>query len=501
MTVDRGGIVLQTRRLEKKYGDNYALEPLDVSIKAGSIHGFLGKNGAGKSTLVGMIAGSVRPTAGTILHEGVDITDTSYKERKDLGIHLLGQHAELVGQLSVGENLLMSDLSPRRGRLISWARVRSQAQEILDRYRLPFDVSAPASELSIHDQRRLGLARTLRERGSLAMLDEPTASLSRKERTELFDWIRDLNQEGQTFVFISHYNSEIQEICDECTVFRDGRLVAEGINPRIISSAQISELVTGASVHEFHRVVVEGTEDHVSLRDFTAPGIGPVDLDIKRGQIVGFVGLPGSGAKELARAVGGLNPGHSGQLLLGGRKVDLRDVQAAHKAGVAYLTDDRIHEGLVSQFSIQESLHLGNWPTSNGLTDNGAMKKYYNAINQRLHIRSRDQLQPVGELSGGNQQKVLLGAMLAFDPQVIILDEPTVGVDVGTKEEIHRLMDELTRQGISIILLTYDADEMCRVADKVFAFQDQHLAGVLTGANINPGAIIDNLSETAGVSA
>jgi len=493
--------VLQTRRLEKKYGDNYALEPVDVSIKAGSIHGFLGKNGAGKSTLVGMIAGSVRPTAGTIVNEGVDITDTSYTERKNLGIHLLGQHAELVGQLSVAENLLMSDLPSGRGRLISWSRVRGQAQEILDRYRLPFNVSALASELSIHDQRRLSLARTLREGGSLAMLDEPTASLSRNERTELFDWIRELNQEGQTFVFISHYNSEIQEICDDCTVFRDGRLVAEGINPRAMSSAQISELVTGASVHEFHRVVVEGTEDHVSLRSFTAPGVGPVDLDIRRGQIVGFIGLPGSGAKELARAIGGLNPGHSGQLLLSGKGVRARSVQEAHKAGIAYLTDDRIHEGLVSQFSIQESLHLGNWPVSKGLTDNGAMRSYYNAINHRLQIRSRDQLQPVGELSGGNQQKVLLGALLARTPQVIILDEPTVGVDVGTKSEIHVLMDELTRQGISIILLTYDADEMCRVADKVFAFQDQQLARVLTGADINPDSIIDSLAETAGASA
>lgn len=494
-------MVLETEGLEKKYGDNYALEPLDVRIKAGTIHGFMGKNGAGKSTLVGMIAGSVRPTAGTIRHEGVDITDTSYTERRSLGIHLLGQHAELVGQLSVAENLLMPDLSPRRGRLISWSRVRDQAQEILDRYRLPFDVSAPASKLSIHDQRRLSLARTLREGGTLAMLDEPTASLSRRERSELFDWIRELNEDGQTFVFISHYISEIQEICEECTVFRDGRLVARGVDPRAMSSAEISELVTGASVQEFHRTVSDGTEDHVSLRQFTAPGVGPVDLDIRRGQIVGFVGLPGSGAKELARALGGLNPGHSGKLLLNGKEIRPRDVQAAHGAGVAYLTDDRTHEGLVPQFSILESLHLGNWPTSNGLTDTGAMKKHYDVINERLRIRSRNYLQPVGELSGGNQQKVLLGALLAFVPQVIILDEPTVGVDVGTKAEIHRLMDELTQNGITIILLTYDADEMCRIADKVFAFQDRQLARVLTGIEINPDTIIDSLAETAGVSA
>lgn len=501
MTVERGAVMLETQRIEKKYGDNHALEPLDIHIKAGSIHGFLGKNGAGKSTLVGMIAGVVRPTDGKILYEGVDITHTSYRERRALGIHLLEQHTEVVGQLSVAENLLMPGLSPKRGRLINWSRVRGEAQQVLDRYRLPFDVSAAASELSIHDQRRLCIARTLREGGGLAMLDEPTASLTRKEREELFVWIRELNREGQTFVFISHYNSEIQEICDECTVFRDGRLVAEGVNPRAISSAEISELVTGRSVHEFHRVVVEGTEDHVSIRNFTAPGVGPIDLDIKRGQIVGFAGLPGSGAKELARAIGGLNPGHSGELMVGGKQIDPRDVRAAHKAGVAYLTDDRIHEGLVSEFSIVESLHLGNWPTSRGLIDNTAMKHHFTRINGRLQIRSRDQLQPVGELSGGNQQKVLLGAMLAFDPQVIILDEPTVGVDVGTKEEIHGLMDELTRQGISIILLSYDADEMCRVVDKVFAFQDQHLVRVLAGVGVNPDAIIDSLAETTGASA
>ncbi|MBM9478195.1 sugar ABC transporter ATP-binding protein [Nakamurella flavida] len=499
--MERGEVVLETRGLEKKYGENYALEPLDLTIAAGSIHGFLGKNGAGKSTLVGMIAGSVRPTAGEILHEGTDITSTGYTERRAMGIHLLGQHAELVGALSVAENLMMPNLPRGAGGLVKWSKVRSEAREVLERYRLPFHVSTPAAELSLHDQRRLAIARTLREGGSLAMLDEPTAALSRSERRELFDWIRELNAEGQTFVFISHYNSEIQEICDECTVFRDGRLVASGVNPRSISSAEISELVTGTAVQEFHRVPVPEAQAHLELRDFRAPGVGPIDLEIGRGQIIGFVGLPSSGAKELARAIGGLNPGHTGEIVLDGKAVATADVPAAHAAGIAYLTDDRIHEGLVKEISIMESLHLGNWPTSRGLVDFPAMKRYYTSINQRLHIRSSGQQQPVGELSGGNQQKVLIGAILALNPRVIILDEPTVGVDVGTKEEIHGLMDELTRQGISVILLTYDADEMCRVADIVVAFQDQRVARVLTGADITADAIIDSLVEHTGVSA
>lgn len=488
--------VLETKRLEKRYGANYALQPLDVGIRSGSIHGFLGKNGAGKSTLVGMIAGSVKPSGGSILHQGEEITETSYAERRSLGIHLLGQHAELVGQLSVAENMLMPDLTG--GPFVSWSKMRAQAQEILDRYRLPFDVDTPAAALSIHDQRRLGIARTLREGGSLVMLDEPTASLSRKERRELFDWIRELNAEGQTFVFISHYNSEIQEICDVCTVFRDGRLVADGVDPKAISSAEMSELVTGESVEEFHRLVIDHQTPHLDLEGFTAPGVGPVDLSIHKGEIVGFVGLPGSGAKELARAIGGLNPGQSGRILLNGQEVRAGSVRAAHTAGIAYLTDDRIHEGLVPQLSVQESLHLGNWPVKGGFLDFTAIGQYYEQINDRLKIRSSGPRQPVGELSGGNQQKVLLGALLGFKPELIILDEPTVGVDVGTKEEINALMDELTSQGISVILLSYDADEMCRVADRVVAFQDGGVARVLTGADVTPDQIIDSLAETTG---
>jgi ABC-type sugar transport system ATPase subunit len=496
---DPGEFVLETQGLEKRYGANYALQPLDVRIKAGTIHGFLGKNGAGKSTLVGMIAGSIKPSGGKIMHQGEDITDLSYAERRAIGVHLLGQHAELVGQLSIAENMMMPDLTG--GMFVSWSKLRAEAQKVLDRYRLPFDVNAPASSLSIHDQRRLGIARTLWEGGSLVMLDEPTASLSRQERRELFDWIRDLNAEGQTFVFISHYNSEIQEICDVCTVFRDGRLVADNVDPRSITMSEMSELVTGESVTEFHRVVVDREKPHLEISDFTAPGVGPVDLTINKGEIIGFVGLPSSGAKELARAIGGLNPGESGSIKLNGVHVDSSTVKQAHTAGIAYLTNDRIHEGLVPAFSIQESLHLGNWPTKAGLISSQTMEDYFNQVNARLKIRSTGSQQPVGELSGGNQQKVLIGAMLGFQPEIIILDEPTVGVDVGTKEEINMLMDELTSQGISVILLSYDADEMCRVADKVVAFQDGGIARILTWADVTSDRIIDSLAETTGAAA
>lgn len=491
--------VLETQSLEKRYGPNYALHPLDVRIEAGTIHGFLGKNGAGKSTLVGMIAGMIGASGGKILHRGEDITDRSYAERRALGVHLLGQHAELVGQLSVAENMMMPDLTG--GPFVSWSRLRAEAQEVLDRYRLPFDADATVSTLSIHDQRRLSIARILKEGGSLVMLDEPTASLSRTERKELFDWIRALNAEGQTFVFISHYNSEIQEICDVCTVFRDGRLVADNLNPRSITSSEMSELVTGESVEEFHRVVVEHNEPHLEVAEFSAPGVGPVDLTIRRGEIVGFVGLPSSGARELARAIGGLSPAESGRLALNGESVNTGSVKKAHAAGIAYLTNDRIHEGLVPSFSIKESLHLGNWPTKGGLISFAAMDNYFSQVNSRLKIRSTGSEQPVGELSGGNQQKVLIGALLGFEPEIIILDEPTIGVDVGTKEEINVLMDEMTSQGISVILLSYDADEMCRVADRVVAFQDGKIAQILIGENITSDEIIDSLAETTGAAA
>ena len=484
--------LLEIRGLSKVYGRATALEPIDITVWEGSVHGFLGKNGAGKSTLVGMIAGSIQPTSGSVLFRGRDITGLSVAQRRRLGIHLLGQHAEVVPMLSVAENLVMPDY-PKRYGLLDRDEMRRRAEALLRRYNVDFDVDMPAGALPVPDQRRLSIVRTLVDNGTLIMLDEPTTALSQHERQALFEWIRQLNAAGQTFIFISHFNSEIQAICDECSVLRDGRLVADGVDPRAMTSAELSTLVTGSAVQEFVRNRRPAGPPLLEIEDLYADGVEGITLTVGQGEIVGFAGLPQSGAQELARALAGLTAIRSGTVRLDGKPLDLRRLRESRRSGIAYLTNDRIGEGIVGPFSVKESLHLGNWPLRGPLIDTRAILRTYHRYHERLSFRVSGPDQPVEELSGGNQQKVLLGRLLALQPKLLILDEPTLGVDVATKEEVHRLVDELTAEGMAVILLAYDTDEMARMADRVICFQGGRIGRELTGSDITVDNILGSL--------
>jgi ABC-type sugar transport system ATPase subunit len=489
---DGAAPLLETRGLTKVYGRFTALAPTDIRIEAGSIHGFLGKNGAGKSTLVKLIAGSETPTSGRIFFRGQDITPLSLARRRELGIHLLDQHAQVVPDLSVAENLTLPDY-PKKAGLLDVRAMKRKARELLDKYHLRFPVEALAGDLSAPDQRRLSIVRTLMDEGALAMLDEPTTALSQEERASLFDWIRDLNAKGQSFVFISHFNSEIQAICTNVTVLRDGQVVGDGQDPRSMSSAEISELVVGDAVQEFVRTRRTAEQDRLVVRDLVSDRMGPVSFTIGEGEILGLVGLPESGAQETARALAGLRPVQSGAVTLDGRPLRGGRVRDAIDAGVAYLTNDRIGEGIVGPMSIREMIRLGNWPTRGALINDGAITRSYDSYHSRLRFRAAGPRQPIEELSGGNQQKVLLGRLLALQPKLLIVDEPTLGVDVATKEEVHRLIDELTEQGVSVILLAYDTDEMVRMVDRVLAFRDGRVTAELTGADITADGILAQL--------
>jgi ABC-type sugar transport system ATPase subunit len=257
-----------------------------------------------------------------------------------------------------------------------------------------------------------------------------------------------------------------------------------------MTASEISELVTGATIEEFVRTRRSAEEPAVVLDGFVPSGQQPVDLMIGRGEIVGFVGLPGSGARETARAIAGLHPNGGGSVTVNGSKVRTRSVRSAMTGGVAYLTDDRIGEGIVGPFSVRESLRLGNWPVRHGFVDRKKLGSCFASLHERLAFRVSGPDQPIEELSGGNQQKILFGRLLELRPQLLILDEPTLGVDVKTKDEVHRLVDEFTAQGHSVILLAYDTDEMVHLVDRVVAFQDGYVSRELTGDQITPDEIV-----------
>lgn len=491
-----GAPLLQTVGLTKVYGRFTALEPTDLTVHEGDIHGFLGKNGAGKSTLVKLIAGSETPTAGRILFRGQDITHLPLARRRALGIHLLDQHAQVVADLSVAENLLLPDY-PRRWGMLDVAAMRRRAAELLERYDLQCLPDTLAGQLTAPDQRRLSIVRTLMGHGALAMLDEPTTALSQQERESLFRWVRGLNSDGQTFVFISHFNSEIRAVCTNVTVLRDGRVVEDGADPRELSNAQISELVVGDAVEEFVRERRRPERQRLVVTDLVTGAVGPVSLSVGEGEVVGLVGLPESGAQEVARALAGLRPVRSGTVELDGQRLHAGRVGAAVRGGVAYLTNDRIREGVVGSLSVREMLRLGNWPRLGALVDSRRVSETYDRYHSRLHFRVSGPDQPIEELSGGNQQKVLLGRLLALEPRLLILDEPTLGVDVATKEDVHRLVDELTDEGLAVLLLAYDTDEMVRMVDRVLTFANGSVNAELTGSDITADRILSQLDHTS----
>lgn len=492
--------LLEVRGLTKRYGTFTALEPTDLIVEAGSIHGFLGKNGAGKSTLVKIIAGSETPSGGQIFYKGQDITDLSLAKRRKLGINLLSQHAEVIHDLSVAENLVLPDYPTSSG-FLSPKKMRTLASNLLAKYNLDFDLDVRAGDLAAPDQRRLSIVRTLVDDGALAMLDEPTTSLSQAERVSLFEWMHELNERGQTFVFISHYSSEIQAVCKTVTVLRDGRVVADGNDPRTMTAQEISELVVGDAVDEYHRARRVPTETKVIVENLDIDSTGPVSFTVGKGEVLGFVGLPGSGAQESARALAGLSRPSIEKFEIDGNPVRSGKVKDANAAGIAYLTNDRHGEGIVGPFSVRESLVLGRWPTAAGLIDSAAIRKVYDRFHDRMKFRVSGPSQPIEELSGGNQQKIILSRLLASSPQLLILDEPTLGVDVSTKEEIHRIINELTEHGMSVIVLAYDIDEMVRVADRILAFQDGRVAAELSGDEITADSVLAHLNHHANPSA
>lgn len=484
------GVLLKAVGISKRYGPVEALKPTDFSVSAGTVHGVLGKNGAGKSTLMGIIAGSIPPTTGRVALDGTDVTSRPLAERRRLGIRLLSQHSEVVASLSVAENLVMPDYPTRTG-LIDWSAVWDKARSTLEKYSLDLPLGTAAGLLSVPDQRKLNIVKTLVDDGKLAILDEPTTSLTRSERLSLFAWIRDLNTTGETFIYISHFNNEIRELCNEYTVVRDGSVVARGGSPGDMSPGDLSKMVTGADVHEFRREVTSHPDPLLELDEFQAQGAEPVSLSFASGEIVGFVGLPASGANEVARSLAGLRPVLGGEVRLRSRRVWLTGAKGAMASGIAYLTGDRIGEGLVPDLSVRESLALGRWPTGTlGLLDHREMQRVFGDLRERLSMQVSGPLQPVGQLSGGNQQKVLLGRLLAARPQVLILDEPTLGIDVGAKEEVHRIINELTAEGLAVIVLAYDTDELVRLVDRAVVFRDGAVVDELAGEQLTIEGIL-----------
>lgn len=483
--------LLQVRNISKVFGATRALSDVSLEVNQGEIHSLLGRNGAGKSTLVNIVAGIYPPTTGEVLFEDRDIRDLNIFARQELGIRLVPQHENSFPDLTVAENIFSGVLPTNHG-FVDWKHIYLKAAEELEAYGLSVDPRAKVRELSSIDARKLNIIRAMHSGAKLIVLDEPTTALTNREREELFAFVRDLQGIGTAFIFISHYLGEVLELSDSITVLRDGLMFAVD-DPTEASEAHLANLVAGENVELTQRMVRE-TEDapdvepFLEIHDLHSQDLHGVSLSVNRGEILGVVGFPGSGAREFCRALFGLNHIVSGTMLADGRLIRLSSPSEAIKEGIAYISYDRHREGIMPTFDVNENIgissHAGKLRKFAGFLDLKKQKAISNEYRDALKIKCNSIYDPMDSLSGGNQQKVIVSRLLSTDPRLLILDEPTVGIDIKSREEIISTVLKLTHAGMSTIYLTNDYEELLRVADRLVFFDEGRIVEVLTNTDI-----------------
>ena len=482
-------IVLRVDHISKSYGPVRALEDVCIAIRRGTIHGLLGENGAGKSTLVGIISGQRAPTSGHIVMDGRPLDHVDIKTMEKAGVFLVHQEPMIVDNMSVAENLMMG-LWPKRGVFIDRTALARQAVEMLADTGINPD--APAGRLDAVARRKLNILRAMFSGGKVIILDEPTASLTVEDRKALFAFMTRLRDDGVTFIFISHYNDEILDICDAVSVLRDGRVAGGADTIEGMTSEQLTELVIGHEVTLFarDRDAASARQDGplaLRLRDVSATALHVAAFDLAAGEIVGFTGLPGAGAKELGRAMFGILPAAGTMTLAGGAPQGLpTSPRDALDQGIAFLSDDRRRDGAVGPLSIGDNIALSSLGarSRNGFVDQAAEDAVIDQYFRAMDIKSPGPTQAVDTLSGGNQQKVCLGRVLATKPRVLVVDEPTRGIDIAVKQDVLRILDALTGDGVAVILISSDTDELIRVADRVCVFENGGIHETLRGAEL-----------------
>ncbi|PSK99064.1 monosaccharide ABC transporter ATP-binding protein (CUT2 family) [Murinocardiopsis flavida] len=464
----------------KEFPGVKALREVDFDLRAGEVHVLLGENGAGKSTLIKMLAGVHRPDTGELRVDGAAVRFNGPDAAEKRGISTIHQEMALVPQLTVAENIYLGR-PPRRFGVVDRARMRRDAAAVVARMGLSLDVDAVVGGLGVAQRQTVEIAKALSLDTRFLIMDEPTAVLSRSEAERLFGIVRDLTERGVGVVFISHLLDEVAEIGDRVTVLRDGAKVAEV--DAATSAEELVRLMVGRSIEQQYPHREQRPGDvllEVSGLGRTGEFAG-VGFSVRAGEVVGIGGLVGAGRTELVRTVFGADRADAGEVRVAGRSVPPGDIRAARDAGLALVPEDRAGQGLVLGASVEENIGLATLSrrTRHGLVDLAGQRGAAVASIERLRIRTAGPGQAVGTLSGGNQQKIVIGKWLLSEPKVLIMDEPTRGIDVGAKVEIYELINRLTEGGAAVLIVSSDLTELLGMSDRVLVMADGRLRGEL----------------------
>jgi len=471
---------LRLQGIRKSFDGVQALKGVDLELSAGEIHALIGENGAGKSTLIKIAGGVFAPDSGTILLDDKPVRFADPREAQRQGIIVIHQTPTLCAHLSVTENILLGNLPTRWG-IVQWKRANELAANLLAQLGVVLPLDAPVGTLSAAQQQLVALARALSLRARWLILDEPTAALSRSETERLFAILRQLKGQGVGILFVSHRLEEVLELADRITVLRDGEKVAT-LSAADATREQLITLMAGQPIAVQPSVTApaKSSSPLLRLRDVVVPNfVRGVGLEVRSGEVVGLFGLVGSGRSELAQALVGLRPIASGIVEWQGKPVRFRNPKEALTHGIAYLPEDRLRQGLLLPRSIRENIGLTNLHRFHhfGIVNERAESEAAQAQVQMLGVKATSIAQPVAQLSGGNQQKVALAKWLLTDPKLLILDEPTHGIDVATKAEIHRLIAELKAQGKAILLISSELEELQVLSDRLLVFRQGRIVG------------------------
>jgi ribose transport system ATP-binding protein len=509
--MSEGQPLLRMEGIVKRFAGATALDGVDFELRRGEVHALVGENGAGKSTLIKIMTGAYRRDGGQVWLEGEPVSFATPADAQAAGVIAVHQEIHLLGFRTVAENVYLGR-EPRRWGLVDWGRMRAETGELLRRLGLDIDPAATLGALSTAQQQMVAIARGVSLGAKVLVLDEPTSSLAEREVAILFELIRQLQAGGTAVVYISHRFDELYAVCDRVTVLRDGRLVG---THRLAELERLDLvcLMLGKP-REALRQGTTGFAGHHAEADGAAPllraeglrrgqKLRGVTLEVRRGEILGLAGLLGSGRTETARAIFGADPPEEGAVQLDGKRLDPRTPDDAIRAGIAFVSEDRKGEGIIPELSVRENLTLAALPTLTraGIVDRARQTEIVDEFMRRLGIRATGADQKIRELSGGNQQKVLLARWLCMHPALLILDEPTRGIDIGAKAEIQALINELAGTGLGVLMISSELEELVEGSSRVVVLRDGRDVAELRGAEISQQSIIHAMAEGSSAAA
>ena len=498
-------VLLLMEHITKRFSGSVALADARLSVARGEIHALIGENGAGKSTMIKILTGAYYRDGGTILFDGHEVNFQSPQQAQAHGISTIYQEINLVPFRTVTENIFLGR-EHFRFFMLDWRRMNAEATEILRRFNVHIDVTQPLNSYTIATQQMVAIARAISFKSKLVIMDEPTSSLSDDEVQVLFGVIRQLKSEGISVIFVSHRLDELYTICDNVTIMRDGQtieecrladlpkleLVAKMLGREIGAVQREGQTSFDASRHTIREETVLETHNLQHGRQLQG-----ASLSIHAGEIVGLAGLLGSGRSETARAIFGADNLEQGEILMDGKRADFTTPAKAIRAGLGFCSEDRKADGIIPELSVRENLTLAALPTLSrvGIVDRQKQQEIVDRFIKRLGIKTTGPEQKIRELSGGNQQKVLLARWLCMNPRLLLLDEPTRGIDVGAKGEIQKLVDELAQQGLAVLMISSEMEELLEGSDRVFVMRNGKTVAEIPHEQIDQDALLTAMAH------